>query len=62
MNKFYTDCIGGFLYIDKCKGDDNFINLKIEEEQEDFSYTSINISLHKEEIKYLIKDLQALIK
>lgn len=61
MSKLYSDGMGGFLYIDRSKDDENFINLRIEEEQEDDSYTKINISLHKSDVKNLIEELESLI-
>lgn len=61
MRKLYSDGMGGFLYIDKCKDDDNFINLRIEEEQEDGSYNNVDISLYKDEVGKLIKELDLLI-
>lgn len=60
MSNLYSDGQGGFLYFDKCKDDENFIDLKIEEEQEDNSYISVNISLYKDDIKDFAKELGTL--
>lgn len=61
MKKLYSDGMGTFLNVAKCCDDDNFVTFKIEEEQEDNTYKDVNISLYKDEVKDLIKDLETLI-
>lgn len=61
MDISYSDGMGGFLYIDRCKDDDDFIDIRLEDEQEDGSYIKVNTSLHKDDIKSLIEELKSLI-